>query len=207
LLSNPVNIAAIVSGFKAIKRKNKKPAGNCHMETRIIHKAKKGAYPDYAEMYMKWSPDDGLVLQQLQHNFLKVKQFISTLDTARLLHRYAPGKWSIKEVLVHIVDDERIFSYRALRFARNEKMNLIGFNQDAYVLHSEADERSLESIFDEYEAVRKATIALFNGLPENSLDRLGHGTGTANDATPRALLYHIAGHEQHHIHIIRDRYL
>ena len=113
----------------------------------------------------------------------------------------------IKEILVHIVDDERIFSYRALRFARNEQENLIGFDQDAYALYSEADKRSLESIFEEYKAVRQSTITLFNNLPENSLLRMGHGTGSFNDATVRALVYHIAGHEQHHINFIKKHYL
>ena len=174
---------------------------------RIIHKAKKGDYPEYAEMYMKLLPADGLLLKHLKDNFLMVKTFIYSLPEEKLVHRYAPGKWSIKEILVHIIDDERIFAYRALRFARNEKQNLIGFDQDAYAFYSKADERELDNIFDEYEAVRNATIALFNGLPEESFDRMGHGTGTANDATVRALAYHIAGHELHHINFIKENYL
>lgn len=174
---------------------------------RLIHKAKQGDYPAYAEIYMKWLPDDGLILQHLEDNFQSVKQFIYSLPEEKLYYRYQPGKWSIKEILVHIVDDERIFSYRALRFARNEKNNLIGFDQDEYAKYSEADQRSLDSIFEEYEAVRNATIALYKGLPEDSLDRMGHGTGTFNDATVRALVYHIAGHEQHHINFIKEHYL
>lgn len=174
---------------------------------RIIHKAKKGDYPEYAEMYMKLLPADGFLLKHLKDNFLMVKTFIYSLPEEKLVHRYAPGKWSIKEILVHIIDDERIFAYRALRFARNEKQNLIGFDQDAYAFYSKADERELDNIFDEYEAVRNATIALFNGLPEESFDRMGHGTGTANDATVRALAYHIAGHELHHINFIKENYL
>ena len=174
---------------------------------RIIHKAKKGDYPEYAEMYMKLLPADGFLLKHLKDNFLMVRTFIYSLPEEKLVHRYAPGKWSIKEILVHIIDDERIFAYRALRFARNEKQNLIGFDQDAYAFYSKADERELDNIFDEYEAVRNATIALFNGLPEESFERMGHGTGTANDATVRALAYHIAGHELHHISFIKENYL
>ena len=174
---------------------------------RKIFKAKPGEYPAYAEMYMKWIPDDGLILKHLADNYQAVKTFIYGLPAEQLLRRYQPGKWSIKEILVHIVDDERIFSYRALRFARGEQQNLLGFDQDSYAKHSQADCRNLDNIFEEYEAVRRSTIALFNGLPENSLDRIGHGTGTFNDATARALAYHIAGHEQHHIHFIRENYL
>jgi uncharacterized damage-inducible protein DinB len=158
-------------------------------------------------MYIKLLPDDGMVLQHLWDNFVAAKKLIYNLPEEMLYYRYAEGKWSIKEVLVHIVDDERIFAYRALRFARGEQMNLIGFDQDAYALLSRADERSLDNIFEEYEAVRKSTIALFNGLPEESLTRMGKGTGTFNNATVRALAYHIAGHEQHHINLIKELYL
>ncbi len=82
-----------------------------------------------------------------------------------MYYHYQLNKWSIKEILVHIVVDERIFSYHALCFARNEKQHLIGFEQDAYAKYLEADARSLASIFEEYEAVRKSTIALFYSLP------------------------------------------
>lgn len=174
---------------------------------KLIGKPKKGDYPEYAEMYMKLIPDDDNILEQLWNNFIIVKQLLTGLPETKLLFRYAKNKWSIKEILVHIIDDERIYAYRALRFARNEKMPLPGFDQDAYVTYSDANNRSLENIFEEYEAVRKATIALFNGLPESSLDRMGKGTATASDATPRALLYHIAGHELHHMSIIKEKYL
>lgn len=174
---------------------------------RFIQKPLPGEYPAYAEMYMKLLPGDGKVLQYMQENFFSVKKLIYGLPEERLYYRYAPGKWTIKETLVHIVDDERIFSYRALRFARNEQNNLTGFDQDAYAFYSEADERELDNIFEEYEAVRNATIALFNGLSENSFTRMGKGTGSFNNATVRALAYHIAGHEQHHINLIKEKYL
>jgi len=174
---------------------------------RIIHKAQQRDYPAYAEIYMNLLPDDGMILEHLLVNYENHKAFIYSLPEDKLYHRYQKDKWSIKEILVHIVDDERIFSYRALRFARNEKENLIGFDQDAYTRFAEADKRSVDSIFEEYEAVRKSTIALFNNLPENSLDRMGHGTGSFNDATVRALVYHIGGHELHHMNIIKERYL
>jgi uncharacterized damage-inducible protein DinB len=156
---------------------------------------------------MKLLPNDGLILQHLRDNFVASRDLILSLPEDRLYHRYAPGKWSIKEVLVHIVDDERIFAYRALRFARNEQMNLIGFDQDVYAEYSQADARGLDNIFEEYEAVRHATIALFDGLPEEAFDRVGHGTGSFNNASVRALAYHIAGHELHHIALIKERYL
>lgn len=174
---------------------------------RLIERPRAGEYPPYAEMYMKLLPDDGRILDHLRDNFGATRSFIYSLPASRLLHRYAPGKWSIKDVLVHIVDDERIFSYRALRFARNEQQNLIGFDENEYARWAGADHRTIDSIFEEYEAVRLSTIALFQNLPDDSLLRMGHGTGSANDATVRALAYHIAGHELHHIGLIRKLYL
>jgi hypothetical protein len=156
-------------------------------------------------MYISLLPDDGLVLQHLKDNFISIKQLILSLPEERLLYRYAKDKWTIKEILVHIIDDERIYGYRALRFARNDKTDLPGFDQDDYTLSSRANERSIENILAEYEAVRHATIALFNGLPENSFMRMG--VANRNKATVRALAYHIAGHELHHVNIIKEKYL
>jgi uncharacterized damage-inducible protein DinB len=174
---------------------------------RLIHKPPKGDYPAYAEMYVKLLPDDGLVLQHLKDNFKVVKDLICGLPEEKLFHRYEAGKWSIKEILVHIIDDERIYAYRALRFARHDQSRLIGFDQDAYTTYSDADKRHLEIIFEEYAAVRQSTIALFNGLPEESFDRRGSWTTATGDATVSALAYHIAGHELHHLNLIRDKYL
>ena len=172
---------------------------------RTIQKPHPDEYPAYASMYIDLLPDDGLVLQHMEENLAEVKELIHSLPEEKLLYRYAPGKWTIKEILVHIIDDERIYSYRALRFARKDRTELPGFEQDDYTAESNANERSLESIFEEYEAVRKATIALFNGLDDEALLRRGKADG--NEDTVRALAYHIAGHELHHIHFIRTNYL
>ena len=174
---------------------------------RIISKPDKSEYPEYAEMYMKLLPDDGLILSHLKSNVQVVKDFINSLSPDKLLYRYEKDKWTIKEILVHIIDDERIFSYRAMSFARNEKRSMPGFDQDNYTQWSGANERDLVNIFEEYEAVRQATIALFNGLPEESLLRMGTGSSLEHRATVRALAYHIAGHELRHLNIIRERYL
>ena len=174
---------------------------------RLIPKPVPGDYPDYAIQYIRLLPDDGLVLDHLEQNASLVQAFIETLPEERLFSRYAPGKWSIKETLVHIVDDERIFAYRALAFARREKQALPGFDQDDYARWSGADARSLESIFGEYQAVRRATLALFNGLPETALSQKGTGSSKKLQWTVGALAYHIAGHELYHLDLIRTRYL
>lgn len=162
-------------------------------------------YPSYAEMYMKLVKKDGSLIEQLKSSLHKTKSLIGNLSNDELDYRYEKNKWSIKEVLVHIIDDERIYGYRALSFARNDKTNLPGFEQEDYNFYSDTSERTIENILEEYEALRLSTIALFNGLSDKSLKRIGIANG--NRASARALGYHILGHELHHIKIIEDLYL
>ncbi len=171
---------------------------------RAIEKPNPNEFPAYAETYMRWLPDDGQLLNHLKNNFEAIKRFVLSLPEDRLHHRPTPEKWSIKETLVHIVDDERIYAYRAMCFARNEDKALPGFKQDHYTSYSGADARSITCIMDEYEAVRSATIALFKGLPTESLTR--SGVADWNCVTVRALGYHIAGHEVHHFRLLMDKY-
>jgi len=160
---------------------------------------------------MELLDNDKNILDQLWDNFLTLKRLIYSLPEEKLLYRYAEGKWTIKEILVHNIDDERIFSCRAMRFARNDNTPLPGFEQDDYARFSQANERGLDDIFEEYEAVRKGTITLFKYLPEESLMRKGFGIDTdgslINERTVRAFVYHIAGHELRHMEIIKKRYL
>ncbi|OOQ62018.1 DinB family protein [Mucilaginibacter pedocola] len=174
---------------------------------RIIPAPQPGEYPANTAEYLKLIPTDGTVLKCLQNNIFRIKDLVYSLPEEKLLFRYAPGKWSIKETLVHIMDDERIYAYRALCFARKEKQGLPGFDQNVYAKYSGADKRTLDSIFEEYEAVRKATITLFNGLPDDALERKGIGTGSFDGGSVRALAYHIAGHEMHHYFVIKNKYL
>lgn len=119
--------------------------------------------------------------------------------------RYAPGKWSVAEVLLHLMDSERIFAYRALRLGRGDTTPLPGFEQDDYVPHSDADKRTAASIVEEYLAIRNATIELLkNFTPERWS---GRGLASGHEVTVRALAFIIAGHEAHHLQIIRERYL
>jgi hypothetical protein len=170
-----------------------------------IEKPKDGEFPAYAVMYMKWVPDDGMLLAHLQENFEVVKRLILSLPEEKLLFRYAEDKWTIKEMLVHIIDDERIYSYRALRFARHDQTELPGFGQDDYVPYSCANSRSIESIMQEYATVRQATITLFGSFDEAAL--LRDGIANHHRVTVRALGYHIAGHELHHLHLLKEKYL
>ncbi len=172
---------------------------------RQIEKPRPGEFPAYAAMYIDLLPDDGLVLQHLRESFEVVKALALALPEEKLSHRYAAGKWTIPEILVHIVDDERIYSYRALRFARGDRTELPGFEQDGYTATSRAGERDLASIFEEYEAVRRSTVALFGGLPGEAFERTGVADGSRMSV--RAIAYHIAGHEAHHLSVLQLRHL
>jgi uncharacterized damage-inducible protein DinB len=170
-----------------------------------IPKPKEGEYAPYTIMYISLLPDDGSVLMHVKENCTVMKKFILSLPEAKLMYRYAAGKWTIKETLVHIMDTERIFAYRALRFSRNDTTALPGYEQNDYVPYSKANERTLADIFREYGAVREATLSLFESFGEEDLLRKGIANG--NPASVRALAYQIAGHELHHMKIIKERYV
>jgi uncharacterized damage-inducible protein DinB len=172
---------------------------------KIIPKPAAGEYAPYAIMYIGLLPDDGLVLKHLQDNLKLMIDFIHTFPPEKLTVRCAEGEWTIKEILGHIIDDERIYCYRALRFARNDPTELPGFEQDGYVIYSGANERRLEDILEEYTAVRHATITFFNSLADAALTRAGVANGHLMSV--RAAAYHLAGHELHHLNSIRENYL
>ncbi len=123
----------------------------------------------------------------------------------KLNYAYAEGKWSLAEALVHTIDTERIFQYRALCFARNDKTLLPGFDQDAYVPYSNAANRSKNSLIAEYKAVRDSTISLFNSFDDKAIKRVGIASGSKMSV--RALGFIISGHQAHHVRIIKERYL
>lgn len=178
---------------------------------RKIDRPQKGEYPTYSQHYFDLIKTDTDILAELHANFFKLKELITALPEKKLTYRYAEKKWTIKEILVHNIDDERIFSYRALRHARNDATPLHGFDENKFAKYSNANDRSLEDIFEEYWSVRLSTLLLFQNLPEKSLLRSGSGIDTdgeiKNKRTVRAFAYHIAGHELNHIKVIKERYL
>jgi hypothetical protein len=119
-------------------------------------------------------------------------------------HRYAPDKWSVKELVGHLVDSERIFSYRALRFARGDATPLPGFDENAYVPAGRFDARPLDDLRGEFLLLRSATLALFRSFDAAALSREGVASG--HRVTVRALAWVIAGHAGHHLDVLRDRY-
>ena len=170
-----------------------------------IPKPQPGEYAPYTIMYTDLVPDDGQVLKYLRDNLDATKAFIRSFPEEKLATPCAPGEWTIKEILVHVSDTERIFAYRALCFARQDSTKLAGFDQEAYVHASGANGRDIVSILDEYTAVRMATIALFESFDEDVYTRTG--IASDNRVSIRALAYIITGHELHHMNSIRENYL
>jgi hypothetical protein len=119
--------------------------------------------------------------------------------------RYAPEKWSLKQMLGHVTDTERIFMYRALRIARGDEIPMSGFDEDAYVAASNFDSRSLTDLLAEFVATRKSTVAFFNTLSSAAWDRVGVAGGF--DYTVRGLAFTIAGHVEHHLGVVQEHYL
>nr|WP_257790646.1 DinB family protein [Tenacibaculum sp. SZ-18] len=118
---------------------------------------------------------------------------------------YAEGKWTIKELIQHIIDTERVFCYRALSFARNDQQDLPGFDQDLFVVNSVAQQRDYNELLDEMDVLRKGTIQLFKSFTHDDL--LKTGTGSGNKISVRALGMVLAGHQQHHLNVVKERYL
>lgn len=131
--------------------------------------------------------------------------FLAALPEARAGHRYAPGKWSLREVIGHLSDAERIFSHRLLRFARNDQTALPSFDENAYVPEGRFERRTLADVATEFTAVRDSSLALVQSLDAETM--LRRGTASGKVMSVRALAWVIAGHELHHLAVIRDRYL
>ena len=148
---------------------------------------------------------EGDLLAFLETQTDQFDHVISALDEARGGHRYAPGKWSLKEVLGHINDTERICAYRLLCIARGEAQSLPGFEQDDYVASGHFDQRSLGDLLAEFLDIRRASLSLLKSLDEAAL----HRSGTANGRpyTVAGLAYLLAGHAQHHFSVLTSRYL
>jgi uncharacterized damage-inducible protein DinB len=160
-----------------------------------------GFYRGYVQRVQANSESITQILALQLREFL---QALQELPEQRWGYRYAPGKWSVKQVLGHLIDCERVFAYRAMCIARGEQKPLPGFDQDAYVDTGEADQRSPASLLDEYEAVRKASIQLFQHLPELAWTRMGNAN--EHPVSVRAIAWIIAGHERHHLEIFRTHY-
>ncbi|HJU64164.1 MAG TPA: DinB family protein [Gemmatimonadaceae bacterium] len=172
--------------------------------TTTLSRPEAADYAPYYGRYIEQVPD-GDVLRLLEDQISSTLRLLRGIPEERGGHRYAPEKWSIKDVVGHLSDAERIFAYRSLRIARGDETPLPGFDQDPYVTNGNFDRRTLADLASELESVRAATLSLFRGLDAAAFARRGTASGVV--FTVRALPYIIAGHERHHVTILRSRYL
>jgi hypothetical protein len=161
-------------------------------------------YTAYHSHYIENVPY-GDPLVALERQAEETARLLSALPEERGNYRYAPGKWSIKELVGHVIDTERIFAYRCLAIARGDITPLPGFDQDTYVARAGFDGRSLQSLIGEMRAVRAASLALFRSLGEEAWNRAG--TANGKHLTARVFPWIAAGHEHHHVQVLRERYL
>jgi uncharacterized damage-inducible protein DinB len=168
----------------------------------IPHPAADEAAPSHQGYIAKVSGEN--IGEQLVDQLAEVERLFGSLDDTAALARYAPGKWSIKEILGHLTDAERIFAYRLLRVGRGDATPLPGFDENTYVPAGRFDERPLRALMAEFRAVRLSTVALASGLPSTSWSRMGEASGKPVSA--RALIYIIVGHVMHHLGVLRERY-
>ena len=173
------------------------------MATTTILRPQADEYDPYYSRYISLVPD-GDILTTLRSQIADTRALLANLGEDRGNFRYAPGKWSVKDVIGHLSDAERVFGYRALRIARNDQTPIEGFEQDDYVRFGPFARRSLGELVEDYATIRQATLCLFRQLDEEAWSRRGR----ANNAvvSVRAIAFVLAGHELHHRKVLKDKY-
>lgn len=169
-----------------------------------MERPKSNEYPPYYHQYIDLIKDED-ILTVLKNQKHEMRDLLINFEEESALFRYAPDKWSVKEVIGHLIDVERIFAYRALRFARKDKTPLPGFDQDNYIKYANFNSRSLINIAAEFRAVKESTVSMFESFKDEIYSY--EGTASGFKFTVRAIAYIIAGHEVHHRHIIREKYM
>ncbi|MBF9255566.1 DinB family protein [Pontibacter sp. 172403-2] len=161
-------------------------------------------YPETYQHYMDQLPE-GDVMYLLDKHSTDLRHMFRHISDERAEQSYAEGKWTIKELLQHLIDTERIFTYRALCIGRGDKQLLPGYDENLYAYNSLANIRLLESILEEYEQVRRSSLLLFRSFTSEMLDQVGNANG--KPVSVRAIIHMVAAHEMHHINILQTRYL
>jgi uncharacterized damage-inducible protein DinB len=165
-----------------------------------------GEYPEYYQPYVNLIPvPEYDLLSILKENLERTITLFEGISEEDAHFRYAENKWSIKEVLGHMTDTERIMSYRLLRIGRGDQTPLAGFNENDYVDSSQINRLPIKNVLDDFVATRKATITLIQNMPEETWDK--KGVANSMEITTRAIAYIIVGHAIHHLKIINERYL
>ena len=162
---------------------------------------------EYAEFYAPYvaTLDNEVLMDELEISVHRFIRFVQNIPMDKYDYRYADGKWTIKDIIQHLIDTERVFSYRALRFARNDKTELPGFEENHYADHAEGYRRSIQQLLTELAVVRQSTISLFKTFSDDILLRTG--TASGRTMSVRAVGFIIIGHQNHHQKIFQERYL
>ena len=162
---------------------------------------------EYAEYYGRYVArvEPGDIVTTLASQIIETVDFLRSIPAEKTTAGYAPGKWSVRDIVLHVADAERVFAYRALRIGRGDTTPLASFDEKPYAATAGANARSMDALLTELLAVREATLELFAGLPLEAWDRMG--TASENPVGVRALAWIIAGHEVHHREVVRERYL
>jgi len=163
-----------------------------------------GEYASDYQRYIDLATEDDVVAA-LDAQSHETATLLGSISEQQASHRYEPDKWSIKQLVGHIADSERIFAYRALRIARGDTTPLPGFEQEPYVANAGSDDRPVSELVEELAAVRRANVMMLRALPAEAWSRVG--TASDNPISVRALVFIILGHERHHLRILRERYL
>lgn len=161
-------------------------------------------YGDFYRPYIAAVPD-GPIVATLDAQRDAFSRAAAEVSPDRERYRYAPGKWSVREMVGHLIDSERMFAMRAMAFARGDRAHYPGFDENEYAAASGADERPLAELVEEWDAARHATVLLFKGLPGDAWDRRGHASGF--EFSVRSMAWITAGHTRHHLGVLRERYL
>lgn len=170
----------------------------------MFNRPEKNTYPPFYETYIRLIQTDDIInLLQIQGEGFSA--FVKEIDSLKADHRYAEGKWSIREVVGHIIEVERIMAYRALAISRADVQALPGMDENSYIKESNYKNVSLFDLSEEFNHVRKGNIYLFKSFTEEMVNRKGVANGS--EINVKALVYIIAGHLSHHVQILRDRYL
>jgi len=173
-------------------------------EIEMVQRPNENEFPAYYLPYVKSVPE-GDLLQVLKEHLEETINFFEDISEADSHFRYAENKWSIKEVLGHMADTERVMSYRLLRIGRGDETPLAGFNENVYVKGAHTDRLPLKSILEDFTATRNATLTLIQNMPEEAWSKKGIANNT--EVTANAVAYIIAGHAIHHSKIIKEKYL
>lgn len=162
-------------------------------------------YASYYGNYINQVSDEYNLVEELEISVHRLTKFIQNIPMDKFDYRYAEDKWTIKDIIQHLIDAERVFAYRALRFARHDKTELPGFNEDDYVVAAHANKRSLQHLLTELLVVRQATLLLFQSFSQEDLMR--KGIASEHPMSVRALGFVIIGHQNHHQRVFEERYL